>query len=133
MPLAATAARAVAASKIYGSGDAEVRALDAIDVEFAQGADPRNPNPSKYKEAIEDYKKYLSKYPDGKFAEECMYRIPLCSFQLGDYAKALEGFLAFGHYLRVDFSLCNKIVKIGVLIYLSCLVWVGRKNGSARG
>jgi putative ABC transport system ATP-binding protein len=33
-----TAARAVAASKIYGSGDAEVRALDAIDVEFASGA-----------------------------------------------------------------------------------------------
>ena len=33
-----TAARAVAASKIYGSGDAEVRALDAIDVDFAAGA-----------------------------------------------------------------------------------------------
>ena len=31
------AARAVAASKIYGSGDTEVRALDAIDVEFASG------------------------------------------------------------------------------------------------
>ena len=33
----ATAARAVAATKIYGSGDTEVRALDAIDVEFEQG------------------------------------------------------------------------------------------------
>ena len=33
----ATAARAVAASKIYGSGDTEVRALDAIDVAFEQG------------------------------------------------------------------------------------------------
>ncbi|MFM7617441.1 MAG: ABC transporter ATP-binding protein [Actinomycetes bacterium] len=32
------AARAVAASKIYGTGDAEVRALDAIDVEFGRGA-----------------------------------------------------------------------------------------------
>ena len=32
------AARAVSASKIYGTGDAEVRALDAIDVEFAAGA-----------------------------------------------------------------------------------------------
>lgn len=31
------AARAVSASKIYGSGDAEVRALDSIDVEFATG------------------------------------------------------------------------------------------------
>ena len=33
----AVAARAVAASKIYGSGDTEVRALDAIDVTFEQG------------------------------------------------------------------------------------------------
>ena len=33
----ATAARAVAASKLYGSGDTEVRALDAIDVAFEQG------------------------------------------------------------------------------------------------
>jgi putative ABC transport system ATP-binding protein len=32
------AARAVAATKIYGSGDTEVRALDGIDVEFRQGA-----------------------------------------------------------------------------------------------
>ena len=32
-----TAARAVAATKIYGSGDTEVRALDAIDVAFEQG------------------------------------------------------------------------------------------------
>ncbi len=31
------AARAVAASKIYGSGDTTVRALDAIDVSFEQG------------------------------------------------------------------------------------------------
>ena len=32
------AARAVAATKIYGSGDTEVRALDGIDVEFQRGA-----------------------------------------------------------------------------------------------
>lgn len=32
-----SAARAVDASKIYGSGDAEVRALDSINVEFAAG------------------------------------------------------------------------------------------------
>jgi len=32
-----SAARAVDASKIYGSGDAEVRALDSINVEFASG------------------------------------------------------------------------------------------------
>ena len=34
----APAARAVGASKIYGEGDAQVRALDGIDVEFAPGA-----------------------------------------------------------------------------------------------
>ncbi len=36
-PTLTTAARAVAATKIYGSGDTEVRALDAIDVDFEQG------------------------------------------------------------------------------------------------
>ncbi len=55
---------------------------------FAQAADPEKRD--KYKEAVEDYKKYLAKYPEGKFAEECLYRIALCYFQLGDYAKALE-------------------------------------------
>jgi putative ABC transport system ATP-binding protein len=34
----APAARAVGATKIYGQGDAQVRALDGIDVEFAPGA-----------------------------------------------------------------------------------------------
>jgi putative ABC transport system ATP-binding protein len=32
------AARAVGATKVYGAGDAEVRAIDGIDVEFAAGA-----------------------------------------------------------------------------------------------
>jgi putative ABC transport system ATP-binding protein len=32
------AARAIAATKIYGQGEAEVRALDGVDVEFAPGA-----------------------------------------------------------------------------------------------
>ena len=39
-PVAASetaAARAVAATKIYGRGDTEVRALDGVDVEFGQG------------------------------------------------------------------------------------------------
>jgi putative ABC transport system ATP-binding protein len=35
-PTTATAARAVAASKVYGKGDTEVRALDSIDVEFGR-------------------------------------------------------------------------------------------------
>ena len=36
-PTTAIAARAVAATKIYGEGDTEVRALDGIDAEFARG------------------------------------------------------------------------------------------------
>ena len=35
-PTTTVAARAVAASKIYGKGDTEVRALDSIDVEFGR-------------------------------------------------------------------------------------------------
>jgi putative ABC transport system ATP-binding protein len=35
-PTTAVAARAVAASKVYGKGDTEVRALDSIDVEFSR-------------------------------------------------------------------------------------------------
>ena len=34
----ASAARALGATKVYGQGDAEVRAIDGIDVEFAAGA-----------------------------------------------------------------------------------------------
>ncbi len=37
IPATTVAARAVAASKIYGSGDTKVRALDAIDVSFGRG------------------------------------------------------------------------------------------------
>src|SRR6478736_6706985 len=37
-PITTIAARAVGASKIYGSGDTEVRALDEISVDFAQSA-----------------------------------------------------------------------------------------------
>jgi TolA-binding protein len=84
---------------LMGKGDNSALAADMqfllANAEFAQGADPQNPQPAKYKEAIEDYQKYLTKFPTGKFAEECTYRIPLCSFQLGDYGKALEGFQAY--------------------------------------
>ena len=88
------------AETVFGSrleaGDSSALAADMrfllANTEFAQGADPKNPQPGKYKEAIGNYQNYLTKFPSGKFAEECTYRIPLCSFQLGDYAKALEGF-----------------------------------------
>ncbi|MEY2905875.1 MAG: hypothetical protein RLZZ408_346 [Verrucomicrobiota bacterium] len=64
--------------------------------QFAQAADPEKRD--KYKQAIESYKKYLAKYPTGRFAEEADYRLPLCSFMIGGqdgYSKALEGFQAF--------------------------------------
>lgn len=58
--------------------------------QFAQAGDPEKRG--KYKEAADNYRKYLDQYPAGNFAEECLYRIPLCSFMAGDYGKALEGF-----------------------------------------
>lgn len=64
--------------------------------QFAQAADPEKKD--KYKQAIESYKKYLAKYPSGRFAEEAQYRLPLCYFMIGGqegYTKALEGFQAF--------------------------------------
>lgn len=64
--------------------------------QFAQAADPEKKD--KYKQAIESYKKYLAKYPTGRFAEEAEYRLPLCYFMIGGqdgYSKALEGFQAF--------------------------------------
>lgn len=91
------------AETIFGTlmekGDASALAADMqfllANSEFAQGADPSKRD--KYKEAIEDYKKYLKKFPEGKFAEESRYRIALCYFQLGDYANALD---AFNEYVK---------------------------------
>ena len=76
-------------------GDTNALAADMqfllANTQFAQAAaDPEKR--AKYTEAIGNYKTYLSKYPNGKFAEESTYRIPLCSFQLGDYGKSMEGF-----------------------------------------
>lgn len=64
--------------------------------QFAQAADPEKRD--KYKQAIENYKKYIAKYPTGRFADEAEYRLPLCYFMIGGqegYTKALEGFQAF--------------------------------------
>jgi TolA-binding protein len=58
--------------------------------QFAQASDPEKRD--KYKEAADNYRKYMDQYPSGNFAEECLYRIPLSSFMAGDYGKALEGF-----------------------------------------
>ena len=50
-PYPGSAACAVAASKIYGSGDTEVRALDAIDVTFEQGPLHRHHGPVRVRES----------------------------------------------------------------------------------
>ena len=82
---------------LVGKGDTSALAADMqfllANTEFAQAADPAKRD--KYKEAVGNYKKYLTKYPDAKFAEESAFRIPLCSFMMGDYANALEGFEAY--------------------------------------
>ena len=85
--------------ELLGKGDNSAIAADMqfllANSQFAQACDPKNPNTSKYEAAVLNYKKYIEKFPDGKFAEECMYRIPLCYFQLGDYGKALDAFQAY--------------------------------------
>lgn len=71
--------------------------------QFAQAADPAKRD--KYKDAIASYKKYLQKYPKGKFAEECLYRIPLSSFMMGDYGSARDGFREYAKkYPQGDFA-----------------------------
>ena len=80
---------------LIGKDDKSPQAPDMLflmaNCQFAQGvADPDKRQ--KYKDAVENYKKYLSKYNDGGSAQEALFRIGLCQFQLGDYAKALEGF-----------------------------------------
>ena len=83
--------------ELIGKGDSSALAADMqfllANTQFAQAADPASKN--KYQDAIGNYKKYLTKYPDAKFAEESAFRIPLCYFMLGDYANALEGFQSY--------------------------------------
>lgn len=91
------------AETVFGTlmqkGDTSALAADMqfllANSQFAQAGDPAKRD--KYKEAIENYKKYLKKFPDGKFAEECRYRVALSYFQLGDYANALD---ALNEYVK---------------------------------
>jgi tetratricopeptide (TPR) repeat protein len=127
---------------LMAKGDSSALAADIqfllANSEFAQASDSQHPQPSKYKEAIEDYQKYLSKYPTGKFAEESAYRIPLCSFQLGDYAKALEGFQNYakkfpkgtfagdaGYRIALCYQAANKYDDVIRL----CQEWVKQHDG----
>ena len=101
----------VKAETVFGSllakGDTSELAADMqfllANTQFAQAADPAKKD--KYKDAVENYKKYLSKYPGGKWAEESTFRIPLSYFMLGDYANALEGFESYAKkYPSGDFA-----------------------------
>lgn len=108
--------------------------------EFARAADASHPEPGKYREAIEDYEKYIRKYPSGKFAEECRYRIPLCWFQLGDYGKALEGFREYeGKFPAGTFagdcgyrvSLCHKAAEKHDDVIRLCNEWLEKHAGES--
>lgn len=134
------------AETIFGTlmvkGDTSALAADMqfllANAQFAQGADPMKPAPQKYKEAIENYKKYISKYPDGKFAEECFYRVPLCYFQIGDYANALDGFQAYekkyptgsfvgdaGYRIALCYQAANKYDEV----LKRCDEWISKHSG----
>ena len=90
-------AETVFGTRIAKGGDSAIAAdmqFLLANAQFAQAAaDPQKSE--NYKKAIENYKKYLGKFSNGKFAEECSYRIPLSYFQLGDYSHALDGFEAY--------------------------------------
>jgi len=90
-----------------GKGDNSELAADIQfllgNAQFAMAANPDKRD--KYKDAIASYKTYLSKYPKGKYAEECAYRIPLSSFMMGDYGPALDGFKEYAKkYPQGDFA-----------------------------
>ena len=104
--------------------------------QFAQAADPAKH--VKYKDAIANYKKYLTKYPTGKFAEECSYRIPLASFQLGDYATALDNFQEYAKkYPRGTFvtdagyriALCYQAANKYDDVINLCNEWIKKNHG----
>ena len=122
-------------------GDASSLAADMqfllANAAFAQGAAPGG-DPDSYKRAIENYKKYLAKFPTGKFAEESSYRIPLASFQLGDYQSALDGFEAYiKKYSKGDFvgdseyriALCYKAAEKYDEVIKRCANWLTQHEG----
>jgi len=133
--------------KLAGSGKKSDNPLveDAMflvaNSQFAQGMDPSNPaNRDKYKSAVESYKKYLAAYPNGKYAEECLYRVPLSWFQSGDYGKALEEFPNYlkkypdgtfagdvGYRIALCYQAANKHDEVIKL----CEEWVKKHNGEA--
>ena len=134
----------VKAETVFGSllakGDTSELAADMqfhlANTQFAQAADPLKKD--KYKEAIGNYKKYLSKYPGGKWAVESTFRIPLSYFMLGDYANALEGFESFDKkYPTSDFSgdagyriaLCYNAAEKYDEVLKRCTEWEKKHSG----
>ena len=107
--------------------------------QFAQAADPEKRD--KYKQAIESYRKYLAKYPSGRFAEEAQYRLPLSSFMLGGqegYSKALEGFQEFvkknpqSQYVgdvEYRIALCYNAAEKYDEVIRRCDEWRGKHGG----
>jgi len=128
--------------KRLAAGDSSALAAEMqfllANCQFAQAADPDKRD--KYLEAVGNYKKYLTKFPTGKFAQESFYRIPLALFQKGDYGKALEGFQDYiKKYPNGDFlgdadyriALCyNAAEKYDQVITL-CNEWMKKHEGES--
>lgn len=132
------------AETIFGTrlekGDASALAADMrfllANAQFAQAADPQKRD--YYKKALENYKKYIDRFSDGKFAEECRYRIPLASFQLGDYGAALDGFQEYlkkhpsgtfvgdcGYRIALCYQAANKYDEV----LKRCAEWIKNHEG----
>ena len=106
--------------------------------QFAQGSEPDKKD--KYKSAVESYKRYLKEFPNGKYAEECLYRIPISWFQMGDYGRSLEEFPKYlkkypngtfagdvGYRVALCYQAANKYDDVIRL----CDEWVKQHNGEA--
>jgi TolA-binding protein len=61
---------------------------DQAQIDFANGLYQR----SFYKEAAEEYKVYLEKFPDGQHAKTAQYRLGEAAYAAKDYPAALEAF-----------------------------------------
>jgi TolA-binding protein len=126
----------IGTGKISNSTLAEDAMFLIANTQFAQGTDPAKRD--KYKDAVGSYRKYLEAYPNGKYAEESLYRIPLCYFQSGDYGKALEEFPkylkkypsgTFAGDVGYRIALCYQAADKHDEVIRLCDEWVQKHNG----